>query len=139
MPFRERHIDVGDADLLVTFGGAGPPLLLLHGPSDLALALAARVTVVRPQLRGAEFPDRTMARDALDVMGDFGYDRFTAVGHDLGARVALRLALDHPGTVVRLALIGAALPDVRRLTMPHLVADAPPPGLARAILDLMGL
>jgi haloacetate dehalogenase len=36
-----------------------------------------------------------------------GHDRFAVVGHDRDALVALRLAIDHPAAVTRLAYLGA--------------------------------
>jgi haloacetate dehalogenase len=38
-------------------------------------------------------------------MSQLGYERFSLVGHDRGARVAYRMALDHPGAVERLAVL----------------------------------
>lgn len=46
-----------------------------------------------------------MALDQLEVMRALGFDRFAVVAHDRGARVALRMALDHPAAVTRLALL----------------------------------
>ena len=120
----ERHRLPGDGievDALV--GGAGPPLLLLHGwPqtrmcwAKVAPALAEQFTVVVPDLRGygrsdrpegggdhAAYSKRAMARDQIATMVALGHDRFAVVGHDRGARVAYRLALDHPQAVTRLA------------------------------------
>ncbi len=48
---------------------------------------------------------RTMAADQVAVMGELGFDRFAVVGHDRGARVAHRMALDHPDAVERLAVL----------------------------------
>jgi haloacetate dehalogenase len=39
------------------------------------------------------------------LMAAFGHERFAVVGHDRGARVAYRLALDHPECVTRAALL----------------------------------
>jgi haloacetate dehalogenase len=106
-------------------GGSGPPLLLLHGYPQthvmwhlVAPALADRFTVVCPDLRGygdsdkppgsdghVEYSKRTMAGDQLAVMRSLGFDRFAVAAHDRGARVALRLALDHPETVSALAVL----------------------------------
>jgi haloacetate dehalogenase len=47
-----------------------------------------------------------MAVDCLALMRTLGHDRFAVVGHDRGALVALRLALDHPEAVTRLAYLG---------------------------------
>lgn len=106
-------------------GGAGPPLLLLHGNPEthlmwhrVAPALAARFTVVAPDLRGygfsskpppsadhAPYAKRAMAQDMVALMADLGFPRFDVVAHDRGARVAHRLALDHPAAVARLCVM----------------------------------
>ncbi|MCW0216039.1 MAG: alpha/beta hydrolase [Pseudonocardia sp.] len=114
-------------------GGSGPPLLLLHGfPQShvlwhrLAPLLAEDYTVVATDLRGygdsgrpvsadepgtprserhAESSFRAMAADQVAVLAELGFDRFAVVGHDRGARVTHRLALDHPDAVSRLALL----------------------------------
>jgi haloacetate dehalogenase len=108
--------------------GSGPPLLLLHGhPQTMAMwhrvlpALAERFTLVLLDLRGygdssRPRPDpahhahskRTMALDALAVMAANGFDRFDVLAHDRGARVAHRLAMDHPQAVQRLLLLDIA-------------------------------
>src|SRR5258706_13121452 len=48
---------------------------------------------------------RAIGRDQLEVMRHLGYDQFSIVGHDRGARCAYRLALDHPDAVLRLAVM----------------------------------
>jgi haloacetate dehalogenase len=105
--------------------GQGPPVLLLHGyPQTHAMwhavapLLASRFTVVCADLRGygdsdkpasaldhAPYSKRAMAADQVELMRELGFDRFAAVGHDRGARVVRRLALDHPDEVSRLALL----------------------------------
>jgi haloacetate dehalogenase len=40
-------------------------------------------------------------------MRALGHDRFAVVGHDRGAYVAFRLAMDHPAAVARLAILDA--------------------------------
>lgn len=106
-------------------GGSGQPVLLLHGyPQTHAMwhrvapALASRYTVVCPDLRGygdsakppsdrthQAYAKRVMALDGVELMRGLGFDRFAVVGHDRGARVARRMALDHPDTVTRLAVL----------------------------------
>ena len=103
-------------------GGEGPPLLLLHGNPQthamwhrVAPVLARRFTVVCPDLRGygfsgkpplsadsAAFAKRAMAADMVALMEGLGFPRFGVVSHDRGARVAHRLAIDHPGRVEKL-------------------------------------
>ncbi len=109
-------------------GGNGPPLLLLHGyPQTHAMwhrvapALAADYTVIAPDLRGygrsskpptapdhAPYSKRAMAVDMTALMDHFGFMRFLVCGHDRGARVAHRLALDHAERVAAMALLDIA-------------------------------
>ena len=46
-----------------------------------------------------------MALDQVQVMQSLGFERFAVVGHDRGARVGHRIALDHPDRVTRLAVL----------------------------------
>jgi haloacetate dehalogenase len=123
--FELDRIDVGEAGLRVRHGGSGPPLLLLHGHPQthamwhlVAPQLAEEHTVVAPDLRGygesskpptrpdhEPYSKRAMARDAVALMRALGFDRFAVAGHDRGARVAYRLALDHPECVEKLAVL----------------------------------
>ncbi len=106
-------------------GGEGPPVLLLHGIPEthlmwhrVAPQLAEHFTVVATDLRGfgdsgtppstpdhAPYSMREIARDQVEVMGTLGYDQFSVVGHDRGARCAYRMALDAPRAVSRLAVL----------------------------------
>jgi haloacetate dehalogenase len=104
------------------------PLLLLHGhPQSMAMwhrvapVLAQQRRVVMMDLRGygdsdrpaagdgsAAYAKREMARDAIAVMQALGHTRFAVLAHDRGARVAHRLALEHPQAVTRLMLLDIA-------------------------------
>jgi haloacetate dehalogenase len=121
--YTRHEIDTGAARIAAVKGGSGPPLLLLHGYPETHLAwhklapiLAQHYTVVATDLRGygdsigpesdAEhfaYSKRAMAQDQIEVMRAFGFERFGVVGHDRGARVGYRLALDHPITVTAFA------------------------------------
>lgn len=121
----EQRIAVGEADIFVRSGGAGPPLLLLHGYPQthvawhrVAPALARRFTLVIPDLRGygasrgpapdaahRHYSKRAMARDMAELMARLGHDRFFLAGHDRGARVGFRLCLDAPQRVRRFAAL----------------------------------
>jgi haloacetate dehalogenase len=100
--------------------GVGPPVVLLHGwPQTwfcwrlLMPLLAERFTLIAPDLRGyglsdkpaGGFDKRTMAADIRALVHELGHERVALVGHDRGARVAHRYALDHPGEVDRLAVL----------------------------------
>lgn len=122
--FEQRRIDVGEAQIHLRRGGSGPPLLLLHGyPQthaawhEIAPDLATEYTVIAPDLRGygdstgpedpetAAYSNRAMAADMVTVMESLGYDEFLLAGHDRGARVGYRLALDSPERVERFAAL----------------------------------
>ncbi len=124
-PFRKT---VNGVEIAGITGGAGPPLLLLHGHPQshliwhkIAGELARHFTVVATDLRGygasskppgdqahLMYSKRVMAQDQIDVMAALGYERFDLCGHDRGARVAHRLAMDHPASVQRLMLLDIA-------------------------------
>lgn len=126
--FEARRIETSGATINLRIGGDGPPLLLLHGyPQTLAMwhkiapALAARFTVVLADLRGygdsskpaggeahVSYSKRAMALDQAEVMSALGFARFAVAGHDRGARVAHRLALDHSARVTRIAVLDIA-------------------------------
>jgi haloacetate dehalogenase len=124
--FVTADVDVDEAVLHVRHGGEGPPVLLLHGHPRTGATwhrvaprlVASGFTVVCPDLRGygrsrgpEPTPDhrahskRAVAGDLVRLMGELGHERFHLVGHDRGSYVALRLALDHPERVDRLALL----------------------------------
>lgn len=123
--FKPIRIATSGAEINGVMGGSGPPLLLLHGwPQShvewhrVAPLLAAHFTVIASDLRGygdssipAEgsshegYSKREMARDQIEVMRSLGFDRFAVVGHDRGARVGQRMAIDYPDAVKKLALI----------------------------------
>jgi haloacetate dehalogenase len=56
----------------------------------------------------ALYSKRAMATDAVAVMRHLGFERFALCAHDRGARVAHRLALDHPDVLTRLMLLDIA-------------------------------
>jgi haloacetate dehalogenase len=123
--FAQFRTDVDGVGIHAAVGGEGPPVLLLHGfPQTHAMwhpvapALAERATVVAPDLRGygdsdrppsgddhAGYSFRAMAADQVGLMRALGHERFAVVGHDRGARVAHRMALDHPDAVTRVAVL----------------------------------
>lgn len=126
--FRRLDVDTGAARIRAIVGGSGPPLLLLHGYPQthaiwhgVAARLMQRFTLVCADLRGygdsskpptapdhASYSKRAMAGDMVALMVALGHQRFFLAGHDRGGRVAHRLALDHPGRVLKLATLDIA-------------------------------
>jgi haloacetate dehalogenase len=120
---RELRFEAGNTQIFARVGGNGPPLLLLHGfPQTHAMwhrvapQLMENFTCVMPDLRGYGFSScpendaenftyskRAMAGDMRQLMASLGHKQFSVVGHDRGARVAYRLALDNPDCVTCLA------------------------------------
>ncbi len=106
-------------------GGQGPAVLLLHGYPETSLAwrkvapkLAAEFTIVAADLPGygestlseraidhGRINKRAMGRALADVMSELGISQFAIVGHDRGARVAYRMALDYPDRVHAIAVL----------------------------------
>jgi 2-succinyl-6-hydroxy-2,4-cyclohexadiene-1-carboxylate synthase len=101
--------------------GAGPPLLLLHGFTGRgsgwgshATAFARRFRVIVVDLPGhgrsgiPGDPRRASVERSADdlaaVLGDVTATPSHVLGYSLGARIALRLAIAHPGSVRRLVL-----------------------------------
>ncbi len=115
--FTKTRISANGVTINLVCGGSGPPVLLLHGYPQthvewhkIAPKLAEHYTVIASDLRGYGDSDkppaadgdlsvyckRTTAQDQIAVKAYFGFDTFHVVGHDRGARVAHRMALDQP-------------------------------------------
>lgn len=123
--FESLTVDTEDTTIFIRRGGSGPPLLLLHGFPEthamwhrVAPMLAEHFTVICADLRGygasgkpISTPDHTpysksaMAMDMIRLMESLGFARFFVAGHDRGARVAYRLALNHPDRIAKLAVL----------------------------------
>jgi haloacetate dehalogenase len=123
--FSETRHRVGETDLHVATAGDGSGLLLLHGFPEtsfcwrrVAPRLAERHALVAPDLpgygasaapaggpRGEGFSKREMAAAIVELMGTLGHERFAVVGHDRGARVAYRMALDYPDRITHVVVL----------------------------------
>ncbi len=123
--FAERRFKTDGADIFARVGGAGPPLIAIHGYPQthvcwhkIAPVLAKHFTLVVPDLRGygdskgpkadpehVGYSKRTMARDFVSVMEQLGHRRFAVLSHDRGGRVGYRMALDHVDRVERLVTL----------------------------------
>ena len=128
--FTLTTIDTGEAQIRLRHGGSGPPLLMIHGNPQthvmwhkIAPRLAEEFTLVLPDIRGygdsskppytadhAPYSKRNMAKDMVEVMRQLGFDKYFVAGHDRGARVSYRLAIDHPDKVLKLATLDIGTP-----------------------------
>ncbi len=126
--FESTQIKTSGAKINLVHGGSGSPLLLLHGyPQthviwhEIAHRLANDFYVVCPDLRGygdsskpPSTPDhypyskRAMAQDMVEVMAALGYSEFSVAGHDRGARVAHRMALDYSDKIKKVCVMDIA-------------------------------
>ncbi len=123
--FKQTQINASGARINLRYAGSGPPLLLLHGNPlthvmwhKIAPRLAQEFTVVATDLRGygdSSKPDggpdhsgysfRAMGQDQAEVMTALGFSDYCVCGHDRGARVAHRMALDYPERVRKVAFL----------------------------------
>lgn len=123
--FTQSRVCCGEVELSVHRGGTGEPLILLHGyPQDhhcwekVAPEFAKHFDVIVPDLRGygdsdapaddmghTVYSKREMAKDIVALMDALGLVSAHILGHDRGARVSYRLALDHPARLRRLGII----------------------------------
>ncbi|MGV9766435.1 alpha/beta fold hydrolase [Micromonospora tulbaghiae] len=160
--FDYQRVPVAEGVALnVAVGGAGSPVVLLHGfPQThlmwrhVAAELAAEHTVICPDLRGYGASDkpaadtedtyskRTMAADVVALARALGHERFALAGHDRGALVAVRAGLDHPDAVTHLASLDVlptldmwdVLHGVNASVAFHLYLMAQPPGLPEQMI-----
>ena len=125
--FEGRRIATPDANLFVQVGGAGSPVVLLHGHVEtgdmwgpLAAELSKRHTVIVPDLRGlgrssrpiGGYDKKTQARDIRAIVEELGFDQAAIVAHDIGGTLAYAYAARYPTKVNRLVFMEAPVPGV---------------------------
>ena len=126
--YKKDTLRVNGIDISFRIGGRGPALLLLHGHPQthviwhkVADTLAEHFSVIAADLRGygdsskpsasqkhVAHSNRVMAQDMVDLMKRLGFEQFSILAHDRGARVSHRLAMDHPNLVERMILLDIA-------------------------------
>ena len=123
--FVERRIVANGSSVFLKCAGDGPPVLLLHGFPETHLAwrkvaprLSSAFTVLAADLPGygesagpepdrwhERFSKRNLARTLVEALDVLGIDQFVVIGHDRGARVAYRMALDYRDRIKRLGVL----------------------------------
>lgn len=102
--------------------GTGKPLIILHGLfgiSDNWAALSKlwseHFTVYAVDLRNHgqsphsdEWNYEVMANDIIELMGEEKMNDVTILGHSMGGKVAMRLAIDYPMAVSKLIVVDIA-------------------------------
>ncbi len=115
-------------DLAYREYGSGPPLIILHGLfgsatnwGGIARRMAARHRALTIDLRNhgrSPHADtmgyRDMVDDLIAFMDGHELDRAAVLGHSLGGKAAMRLALEHPRRVERLTVVDIAPAAYRR-------------------------
>jgi len=120
LSFKQHRYTANGVEISSRIGGEGQAIVLLHGyPQNnlmwrkIAPKLAEQYLVLAPDLRGygeSEKPDasnedhtiyckRTTALDVVKLAEVLSIDKFHVVGHDRGARVGHRMALDYPDKI----------------------------------------
>lgn len=126
--FKRAKLHVNGVNINYRIGGQGPALLLIHGHPQthiiwhkVADQLAKEFTVVAADLRGYgdsdkplgddehnNYSKRVMALDFVELMQELGFNKFSVLAHDRGARAAHRLTLDHSERVEKMMLLDIA-------------------------------
>ncbi|MTE18958.1 alpha/beta fold hydrolase [Streptomyces sp. TRM43335] len=134
------RVRVGDRTLCcLDFGGAGVPVLALHGTfgrgsvfARAARDLAGRARIVAPDQRGHGLSDRAadygrdgFVEDAAHLLRELGLAPAVVLGHSLGGITAYQLAARHP-KLVRALVVEDVGPVMRE------------PEIARPVLDVRG-
>jgi pimeloyl-ACP methyl ester carboxylesterase len=143
--FSSEGVEIAFIDVPPEGGGAGEPILLIHGFASnhavnwvntlwvKALTRAGR-RVIALDNRGhgrseklhepAAYDSYLMAGDAKNLLDHLGLERADVMGYSMGARISAHLALAHPQTVRSLLLGGLGIHLVEGVGLPLGIADA---------------
>lgn len=103
-------------------GGSGEPLFVLHGLfgtwENLGAAikeLESQFDVIAPDMLNhgrsphvVPFSYTTMAEAVLELADQLGIDQFNILGHSMGGKIAMQLALTHPERIKKLIVVDIA-------------------------------
>ncbi|WP_447007434.1 alpha/beta fold hydrolase [Saccharothrix isguenensis] len=125
--FRSDFATVDGLRIHYVAGGEGRPLVLLPGWPQTwweyrkvmpALAAAGRrvIAVDLPGMGGSDKPasgydKKTTAGVVHGLIRELGYEQVDVAGHDVGSQVAFSLAVNHPESVRKIAMLDILHPD----------------------------
>lgn len=120
IPVADRRREVAGVATAVLEGGGGPPMVLLHGPGEVAAIwlgvlaeLATTHRVVAPDLPGhgaSSMPDGGLSTDGLlgwlgELIEQMCPQPPTLVGRIVGGAIGARFAMEYPGKLAHLVLV----------------------------------
>ncbi len=124
----QRTIHANGLDHHLRIAGTGESaMVMLHGWPETSYcwrhvmaALGDDFRMIAPDLRGfgdsakpeGHHDKATVAGDIWAIMDGLEIERAVLVGHDIGARVAMRMTLDHPHRVASLVVINGRYPPL---------------------------
>ena len=125
--FQFKSVAIGSQQLNYYEGGAGEPVVLLHGWPQSAYAwrtvaplLAKKYHVIIPNLPGIAGSDAisgptksNMAQDIHTLAAKLGISSARLVGHDIGGMVAHAYAINYPNEVSHVAIIEIPIPGLK--------------------------
>jgi pimeloyl-ACP methyl ester carboxylesterase len=121
-PAGATYVELNGARVRYEDVGEGPPVVLVHGFASsletwltVVPALKGQHRVISLDLKGFGWTDRpegdyspaAQAALVFALMDQLGVKQAAVVGHSWGASVVLRMALEHPERVTRIALYDA--------------------------------
>ena len=111
--------EVDGIELYYEEAGTGTPLVLLHGLGSSIEdweyqipEFSRHYRVIAMDLRGfhrsphgsGALSIQRFASDVWSLLRQLGVDRFNLVGHSMGGAIALQLAINHPGAVIKMVI-----------------------------------
>ncbi|MDQ1636058.1 MAG: hypothetical protein QOJ32_2867 [Frankiaceae bacterium] len=122
-------------------GGTGDPLVCIHGLGGTKISMLPLITALAEQRRvialdlpgfgesvkplGNRYDAPEFAQAVVAVLDALGLDDVDLLGHSLGGRIALEVALREPTRIRRLILLTPAMAWLRRPAWQRLVRFAP--------------
>jgi len=126
-----ESVTTGELSWLVSRGGSGPPVFLVHGFPDtpysfryqVGVLMSAGFEVIVPFLpgyhpsslaRGKNYRAGNLGRDFASLIKTLGYEQVYFLGHDWGGIAGYQVAVEHPERIRKLVTV--SIPQARGLS-----------------------